>query len=98
MPKPTDPYLEQMNRRLSDISTLWTLVHRAHGPLPEAGDAQQRLLERYTGAVRRYLLGALKDEDAAQDVFQDFALAFLRGDFQRADRDKGRHPRRPAPR
>jgi RNA polymerase sigma-70 factor (ECF subfamily) len=54
-----------------------------------AGD-QRALLERYGGTVHRYLLGALRDPDAADELFQEFCLRFLRGAFQRADRDRGR--------
>lgn len=77
--------------RLSRIETLWSVVQRAHGddePLAQA--AQQQLLDEYGGAVRRYLLGALRSEDAADEVFQEFALRFVRGDFQRAHPEKGR--------
>jgi RNA polymerase sigma factor (sigma-70 family) len=52
--------------------------------------ARQCLLERYGGAVHRYLLGALRDADAADELAQEFALRFLRGDFRRANPDRGR--------
>jgi RNA polymerase sigma-70 factor (ECF subfamily) len=52
--------------------------------------ARQRLLERYGGAVQRYLLGALRELDAAEELFQEFAFHFLRGDFRRADPQRGR--------
>jgi DNA-directed RNA polymerase specialized sigma24 family protein len=77
--------------RLSRISTLWTLVARAHAdPADDHVRAQRVLMERYAGAVHRYLLGALRDPDAADDPFQEFCLRFLRGDFRRADPAKGR--------
>jgi RNA polymerase sigma factor (sigma-70 family) len=79
------------NRHLSRISTLWSLVSLAHH---EAGDevsaAQHKLLERYSGAIRRYLLGALRDSDAAEDLFQDFAYRFLHGDLRRVNPERGR--------
>jgi RNA polymerase sigma-70 factor (ECF subfamily) len=52
--------------------------------------AQQALLDRYGGAVRRYALAALRDEDAADEVFQEFALRFVRGDFKSANPERGR--------
>jgi RNA polymerase sigma-70 factor (ECF subfamily) len=52
--------------------------------------ARQQLLERYGGAVHRYLLGALREPDAAEELLQDFALHFLRGDFRRANPERGR--------
>ena len=47
-------------------------------------------MDRYGGAVRRYLLGALRDADAADDVFQEFALKLVGGAFQRAAAGQGR--------
>jgi RNA polymerase sigma-70 factor (ECF subfamily) len=77
--------------RLSQLATLWPLVVQAHqGPEEAMGCARRRLLERYGGAVRRYLLGALREPDAAEELFQDFALRFLRGDFRGADPGRGR--------
>jgi RNA polymerase sigma-70 factor (ECF subfamily) len=85
--------MEQDNRqqRLSHITTLWSLVHQAHqGPTDAVTAAQRHLLERYGGAVHRYLLGALRDAEAADDQFQEFCVRFLRGDFRRADPERGR--------
>jgi len=77
--------------RLSRIETLWSVVRRAHDHGgSEATDAQQVLLDQYGGAVRRYLLAALRNEDAADEVFQEFALKFVRGDFEKANPNKGR--------
>jgi RNA polymerase sigma factor (sigma-70 family) len=76
---------------LSRISTLWSLVSLAHH---EAGDevraAQHKLLERYSGAIRRYLLGALRDPDAAEDLLLDFVYRFLHGDMRHVDPRRGR--------
>src|SRR5262245_39012466 len=77
-------------QRLSHITTLWSLVRRAHGDADAAGEARRLLLERYSGAVHRYLLGALRDADAADELFQEFALRFVRGDFRNADPERGR--------
>jgi RNA polymerase sigma-70 factor (ECF subfamily) len=76
---------------LSRISTPWTLVRRAHGDAEgRAADSLRLLLQRYCGAAYRYLRGALRDEDAALDLLQEFVLRFLRGDFRRADPGSGR--------
>jgi RNA polymerase sigma-70 factor (ECF subfamily) len=78
-------------QRLSRIATLWTVVFQAHGDSTVAGpDARQRLMLRYSAPAYRYLLGAVRDADAAADLCQEFAVRFLRGDFRRAHRDKGR--------
>lgn len=82
---------ESVEQRLSRIETLWSVVREAHGRPGEAtAVAQKELLRRYGGAVYRYLLGALRDRDAAEDLFQEFALRFVRGAFRNADPDKGR--------
>ena len=78
--------------RLEAISTRWTLVDRAHqgGDEAAAAAARAHLLDSYGGAVRRYLLGALRDADAADDLFQEFAYRFLHGDFRSAHPERGR--------
>jgi len=80
-----------LNQHLSQIQTLWTLVRQAHADTPDhVRAAQQQLLDRYGGAVRRYLLGALRDEDAGSEVFQEFAYRLLHGDLRGADPERGR--------
>src|SRR5580692_8365511 len=44
--------------RLEMISTRWTLLEQAHRGTDGAAAARTHLLERYGGAVRRYLRGA----------------------------------------
>ena len=79
------------NTRLSRITTLWSVVCEAHGGDPDTARlAQQQLLDRYGGAVRRYLVAVLRDPDAAADLFQDFACRLLKGDFRSADAERGR--------
>ncbi len=82
--------IEDDDLHISRINTAWSMVREAHGDHTAVGSAQQRLLERYGGAVRKYALSALRDEDAAEDVFQEFALKFVRGDFGNADPERGR--------
>jgi RNA polymerase sigma-70 factor (ECF subfamily) len=77
--------------RLSQITTLWTKLLQAHGPARgEAAATRHRLLQRYGGAVYRYLVGAVRDPDAAAELAQEFALRFVRGDFAAADPQRGR--------
>jgi RNA polymerase sigma factor (sigma-70 family) len=79
------------DRRLNEITTQWTMVFQAHGGAGEARrGAQEALLQRYCGAIYRYLLAALRDADAADEVCQEFALRFVRGYFHRADPQRGR--------
>ncbi len=80
-----------LDRPLHGISTLWTVVRQARdGPREAVAPAQEALLLRYGRAVHRYLLGALRDAEAAEDLSQEFALRFLRGDFRGADPQRGR--------
>ncbi|MEM7314557.1 MAG: sigma-70 family RNA polymerase sigma factor [Planctomycetota bacterium] len=79
-----------MNEHLSQIDTLWSVIRRAHDSDTNAESAQRQLLERYSGAIRRYLHAKLRDPAAADDVYQDFALKFVRGDFKNVTPEKGR--------
>ncbi len=84
--EPNDP-----NLHLSQIPTLWSTVEKAHGQDGEVVTAaRQRLLQRYGGAVQRYLRGALRDAEAADEMAQEFAMRFMDGKYQGADRERGR--------
>jgi RNA polymerase sigma-70 factor (ECF subfamily) len=82
----------QESLRLSHINTDWAWIRQAHMPSsPEmVRFAQERLLHRYGNAVRRYLLGALRNQDAADELFQEFSLRFVRGDFHNVTPERGR--------
>jgi hypothetical protein len=76
---------------LSRISTNWDLVARAHGGFgPAAATAQHAVLRRYGAAVYRYLLTAVRDPQAADDLSQEFAARWLGGAFKAADPARGR--------
>jgi RNA polymerase sigma-70 factor (ECF subfamily) len=93
MQKP-DESAARVDEHLSQIETMWTAIRQAHGGEgASVGAAQERLLHRYSLAVHRYLRGALRDADAADEVFQEFTLRFVRGDFKRADPQKGKFRR-----
>ena len=77
--------------RLSQINTNWTLLIAAHQSKRHlACDFQKDLLLDYSGAVYRYLLGAVRDDHVASDLAQEFAVRFLRGDFRNVTPEKGR--------
>ncbi len=87
--RPEDP--EKVEDHLSLIGTVWADVGEAHAESAEkARAAQALLLERYGPAIRRYLQGGLRDADAAAELFQEFAVRFIRGDFKNADPGRGR--------
>src|SRR5262245_20207789 len=77
--------------RLSQISTMWTALRRAHAAeVDEDRRLLAGLIERYQGAAFRYLTAATGDPDVAAELFQEFAVRFLRGDFRRVSPDRGR--------
>ena len=77
--------------RLSQISTDWKELFAARSASSNGTTvAQREIVLRYCRAVYHYLLAATRDVHAADDLAQEFALRFLRGDFQRADPAKGR--------
>ena len=82
--------VDDWDQRLSRISTKWTLMFQAHQPGENEAAARGQILSRYTGAVYRYLLGAVGDTDVAEELAQELALRFLRGDFHRARPEGGR--------
>jgi RNA polymerase sigma-70 factor (ECF subfamily) len=80
-----------VEQRLSRITTMWSVLETAHAGAPEAArTAQEVLLRRYGGAIHRYLLAALRDPHAADDLMQEFALKLVRGAFRNADPHRGR--------
>ncbi len=82
---------DDFEQHLSHINTMWTMLHQAHQGSPdEAAAARQLLMQRYCGAVYRYLLGAVRDPSAAEDLTQEFALRFIQGRFRQADPAHGR--------
>ena len=83
--------MDRDDLRLSRIDTVWAIVRKANDDAgQEARSAQRMLIDRYGGAIRRYLLGALRDAEAADELFQQFSLNLVRGGFVRADPSHGR--------
>jgi RNA polymerase sigma-70 factor (ECF subfamily) len=82
---------EDYASRISRIDTVWSLVRDAH-QAEDSGifQAQEALLQRYSGAIFRYLLGVMRDSNAADEIFQEFALKFVRGAFRNANPERGR--------
>lgn len=81
----------ELEQHLSQIATQWTMLYQAHkGDQDEAMTARQLLMQRYCGAVFRYLLRAVRDVSIAEDLTQEFALRFIQGRFGQADPDQGR--------
>jgi RNA polymerase sigma-70 factor (ECF subfamily) len=82
--------MEELDR-LSQIETLWSVVRDAHQSNEEvARDAQRRLLKQYGNAIQRYLNAKLRDPAVADDIYQDFAVKFVRGDFHKASPEIGK--------
>lgn len=79
-----------IQQHLSQIATQWTMLRQAHGEADDAAAARQLLLQRYCGAVFRYLLRAVRDPSVAEDLTQEFALRFVEGRFGQVDPAHGR--------
>jgi RNA polymerase sigma-70 factor (ECF subfamily) len=80
----------EIGDRLSQIRTHWSALLGKHETGVGTGTTRNQLIDRYLGAVYRYLLGAVRDPDLASELCQEFALRFLRGDFRGAQPDRGR--------
>src|SRR4051794_39931286 len=81
----------ELHQHLSQIATQWSVLYQAHkGGETEAARARQLLMQRYCGAVYRYLLRAVRDPAVAEDLTQEFALRFVQGRFGQADPSQGR--------
>jgi RNA polymerase sigma-70 factor (ECF subfamily) len=74
--------------RLSAITTNWEQIIAARGE--SAGDMRNEILIRYAGCAYKYILQASMNADIADDLSQEFALRFVRGDYKNADPEKGR--------
>jgi RNA polymerase sigma-70 factor (ECF subfamily) len=82
---------DELDRHLSQMSTAWTHLRRAHdGPEGDVAAARGEVLQHYGPSIYRYLLGATRDRDAADELYQELALRVLRGDFRHADPNRGR--------
>jgi RNA polymerase sigma-70 factor (ECF subfamily) len=80
-----------LRKHISQITTLWTIVCRAHGgQAEEMAAAQKALLDRYGGAIQRYLRKAVPDAEAVKELYQEFALRLVSGRFRNVDRTRGR--------
>jgi RNA polymerase sigma factor (sigma-70 family) len=82
---------ENTNTHLSVIQTNWSDVRRAIADnSPDAAPAREQLEHRYGDAIRRYLRAALRNADAAEEIYQDFWIKLLKGAFRNADPSRGR--------
>jgi len=70
---------------------MWTVLRQAHeGVRDNATNAQRLLIERYRGAVYRYLMAAVRDTELADELLQEFALSLIRREFRGTDSSRGR--------
>jgi RNA polymerase sigma-70 factor (ECF subfamily) len=75
---------------LTDLETSWTTIRNAHTPGPVGESAMNDLVGRYHDAVERYLRLKLRDQNLADEVFQEFWTKLLTHKLAGADRSKGR--------
>lgn len=79
-----------LNDSLQQLSTNWAELESAHGNGPQAREAQSAVLRRYGRSVVHFLAAATGDQHIADDLAQEFALKFVRGDFRRLHPSRGR--------
>ena len=82
-----------MSTRLVDIPTDWTdlkKIHETGGSEQLAREALERLINRYSGAIRRYIRSELRDTNDVDDIVQEFNHKLARGDFRNANPNSGR--------
>ena len=83
----------KLENRLSNITTNWEELIAAHDDdqFDQVGARLRgEILRRYADCVFQYILGATKNHHAAEDLTQEFALRFVRGDFRNANPRQGR--------
>lgn len=76
--------------RLTELETSWTKIRNAHTPGPAGQAAMRELISRYHDAVERYLRVKLRDQNLADEVFQEFWTKLLTHKLAGADQSKGR--------
>jgi DNA-directed RNA polymerase specialized sigma24 family protein len=81
----------QRPARLDEIATDWSLLRLAHQhSVTGAGPARDALALRYNAAIRGYVGALVKDPQDADELAQEALVRILRGDFARADPQRGR--------
>lgn len=75
---------------LTELETCWTVIRNAHTPGPVGQAAMAELISRYHDAVERYLRLKLRDQNLADEVFQEFWTKLLTHKLAGADISKGR--------
>src|SRR3954464_14274604 len=82
---------DEEKSRLSRLTTHWGQIEQMKaGRASLVAAAQQALIYRYGKPIKRYLVAALRDPDAADEVAQEFALRLVKGYFRHADPERGR--------
>jgi RNA polymerase sigma factor (sigma-70 family) len=90
MESPNDGIPPVSADHLTDLETSWTTIRTAHIPGPAGQAAMRELIGRYHDAVERYLRLKLRDQNLADEVFQEFWTKLLTHKLAGADNSKGR--------
>lgn len=76
---------------LSQLSTHWSVFYSAHQGSPEQQlQARRQLLAAYEPAVRSYLMASIRDAEAAEELYHEYVVRLMRGDFHDIAPEKGR--------
>jgi RNA polymerase sigma-70 factor (ECF subfamily) len=90
---PAIPEVDSDDENLSEINTFWPLVDQAKVRGPGSREAQEWLLGRYKRAIIRYLTASLRDEDAVDEVYQEYARLLVSGSFANVEPARGKFRR-----
>src|SRR5262245_20238077 len=81
---------DDIRSKIEQITTSWSVIRDAHGTPDTARAAQELLMRQYGPAVRRYLRKVAGGEEAADELYQEFAVAVVEGKLKSADPGRGR--------
>lgn len=82
---------DELDQRLSQLDTAWSILKQAHGGSTIRRQAARTwLLERYAPAVTRYLSALASSADEAAELLQRFAESLLDGKFHHAWAKEGK--------
>jgi hypothetical protein len=87
-----EPPLSPEQVPLDQIPTNWEDLKKAHEnySVTTAGAARNALVLRYSAAIRKYLCVLVREEQDADELSQEILVRLLRGDFARANPERGR--------
>lgn len=83
--------MDSRQSRIESIRTRWSAIKQSGAEDDyESAKAHIALFHRYERSVYKYLLGAVKDSNVADELFQEFSIKLVTGRYATADPSRGR--------